>query len=78
MKREDLIEQAVERLAIAIELLHQLWAVQSFEDQHLVPPDETREHVVMLVDEYLEQTDKVSALIGQYLEETIETHVRRY
>jgi hypothetical protein len=77
MKKEDLIEQAVQRLAIAIELLHELWAVQSFEDRQLVPPDQTRERVVLLVDEYLEQTDMVSALIGRYLEETIETHVRR-
>ena len=74
MSRHDLIKLAAARLAIAIELLHQLWAVQTFEHQHLVETEQARHQVITLVDEYLRQTDMVNSLLGEFLEKMIEGH----
>jgi hypothetical protein len=77
MRKQDLIKLAAKRLAVATELLHQLWAVQTFEHQRLVGSDHARQQVIKIVDEYLEQTDMVSALMARFLEEMIEGHVER-
>jgi len=77
MRKQDLIKQAAKRLAIAIELLHQLWAVQTFEHQRLVGSEQARQQVIKIVDEYLEHTDMVSLLMGQFLQEMIEGQIER-
>jgi hypothetical protein len=75
MRKDDIIRQATLRLAIATELMHQLWAVQTFENYELVGKEQARVAAIDLVDEYLKQTDIVSALIGEFLEEMAESSV---
>ena len=77
MRKDDIIRQATLRLAIATELMHQLWAVQTFENRELVGKEQARVATIDLVDEYLKQTDIVSELVGQFLEEMAENSVEQ-
>ena len=77
MRKDDIIRQATLRLAIATELMHQLWAVQTFENRELVGKKQARVAAIDLVDEYLKQTDIVSELVGQFLEEMAENSVEQ-
>jgi len=77
MRKDDPIRQATLRLSIATAILHQLWTVEAFENHELVGRERARVAAINLVDEYLKQTDIVSALIGQFLEEMIERSIER-
>jgi hypothetical protein len=77
MRKDDIIRQATLRLAIATELMHQLWAVQTFENNEMLGKEQARVVAIDLVDEYLKQTDIVSALVGQFLEEMAEGSVEQ-
>jgi hypothetical protein len=64
----DPIRQAVERMAVATELLNQIWAVQSLEEQKLVGEEIAAQEINRLINEHRKETAEVSKLLDQILQ----------
>jgi hypothetical protein len=76
MQKVHLIRRAAGHAAAGAEILNQMVAIQTFEDQSILHVDTATEEIAALLQQYKSEMGRVSELLYQYLEFRKNGHLR--